>query len=335
MSATLARRAEVHRLARLLGVESDRIGFLERVAPDDLRALRERVNDVLFDSDRSALQKVAAASRLLPAPLVANLAEKFFGPLLSARVTGLVEPGRAVDVANRLSPAFLAELGAALDARRVPRIVAGIPKAKVVEVAREAARRGDFATMASFVPHLADETLLATVDVVDDEGLLRIGFYLETAERLEHLVGLLPEERLRGIVRAAGAVDLWPEALTLMNALSETQRGHLADLAAEEGEAVLAGLVQAAREQELWDAVLPLVRPMSEESRRCLAGLATFQNDDVLTGIVEAAVRHDLVDELLPLVALLPEQARAHVEDQARRLGVADRLDTPSAEAER
>ena len=283
MSATLAGRAEVQRLARVLGVEAERIGFLQRVAPEDVRALRQRVSDVLFDADRSTLQKVAAASRLLPAPLVATFAEKFFGPLLSARVTGLLDPGRAVDLANRLPPAFLAELSGALDPRRVPEVVSRIPAARVVEVARELARRADFATMASFVPHLADETLLATIDVLDDEGLLRIGFHMETTQGLEHLVGLLPEERLRGIVRAAGAVGLWPEALALMNALSEAQRGRL-------------------------------------------VGLATFQDDDVLTGIVEAAVRHDLVDALLPLVALLPEQPRAHVEDQARRLGVSDRF---------
>jgi hypothetical protein len=268
MSSALAGRAEVQRLARVLGVEPERIGFLEGVAPGDLRVLRLRISDALFDADRSTLQKVAAAGRLLPAPLVATLAEKFFGPLLSARVAGLLERSRAVDLANRLPAAFLAELSAALDPRRVPGVLAGIPAGRIVDVARELARRGDFATMASFVPHLADETLLATIEVLDDEGLLRIGFHMDAAEGLEHLVALLPEERLRGIVRAAGAVGLWPEALALMNGVSEVQRGRLVDFAVEEQ--VLDGLVQAARDQDLWDELLPLVPLLPEPARRHL-----------------------------------------------------------------
>jgi hypothetical protein len=330
MTTTLAARAEVQRLARLLGVEPERIGFLERVAPADLRALRLRVSDVLFDADRSTLQKVAAVGRFLPAPLVATFAEKFFGPVLGARVAGLLGRGRAVDLAKRLPAPFLAELSVALDPRRMPEVLAGIPAGKIVEVARELARRDDYATMASFVPHLPDETLLATTDVVDDAGLLLIGFHMDTAEGLDHLIDLLPEKRLRGIVRAAGEVGLWPEALALMNGVSEAQRSRLADLAVEEG--VLDGLVGAARDQGLWDAVLPLVRPMSEANRRRLADLPILHDEEVLAGVVRAASEDDeLWPDLLPLVSLLPDPARRQVEEHARRLGVADRLDEPTS----
>jgi hypothetical protein len=257
MATVLAARAEVQRLARLLDVEPERVAFLERVAPADLRALRLRVSDVLFDADRSTLQKVAAAARFLPAPLAASFAERFFGPVLGARIAGLLERGRAVDLAKRLPAPFLAELSVALDPRRIPEVLAGIPAGKIVEVAKELARREDYATMASFVPHLSDETLLATTEVVDDAGLLLIGFHMDSTEGLDHLVDLLPEERLRGILRAAGDVDLGPEALTLLNGVSEARRKRLTDLAAEEG--VLERLMEVAKEEGLGDEVAKIL----------------------------------------------------------------------------
>jgi hypothetical protein len=207
-----------------------------------------------------------------------------------------------------------------------------VPPGRVFEIAAELARRGEFATLANFVGYLPDERLLATVDVLDDEALLRTAFAMEDISRLEHLVELLPEERLRGIVRAAGSVGLWPEALALMNGVNATQRGRLADLAVDEGEAVLDGLLRTARHQGLWDAVLPLVRPMSEANRRRLASLPALHDEEVLAGVVRTAAGDDeLWPDLLPLVSLLPEHARQRVEEHARRLGVADRLGESSA----
>ena len=127
-----ASRAEILKLARVLDVEAERLEYLARVDADDLRAFREQVTDALFDAHVSVLQRMALAARLLPAPVLAKIAEKVFGPLLCARIAGLVDVGRGVDVAKRLQPRFLAEVAADLDPRRASAIISRIPDRKSV-----------------------------------------------------------------------------------------------------------------------------------------------------------------------------------------------------------
>jgi hypothetical protein len=112
---------EISRLARLLGTGADELGYLRQVQWQDIRDLREQVTLVMFEADRQMLQRVASATRLLPSKLTATVGERAFGPLLSARVTGLLEPSRAVDIADRLPTTFLADLAEQLDPRRASR----------------------------------------------------------------------------------------------------------------------------------------------------------------------------------------------------------------------
>jgi hypothetical protein len=109
VSAELARRAEILKLARVLRLEAGQLGYLGAVDPASIRALRERISDSLFEADRTQFQRLAALSRLLPAGLTAVVAEKAMGPLLCARVCGLLPADRAVEIANKLPTAFLAQ----------------------------------------------------------------------------------------------------------------------------------------------------------------------------------------------------------------------------------
>ena len=46
----LQARAETMKLARLLGCDPSRLAYLERLPPDDLRALRDGVTEALYDA---------------------------------------------------------------------------------------------------------------------------------------------------------------------------------------------------------------------------------------------------------------------------------------------
>ncbi len=111
----LAARAELLKLARLLNRDPDQLSYLEVVAADDLKAFREQLTEVLFASSSKTLIRLAVASKLLPTGVVATIAQRAFGPLLAARVAGLLDPGRAVDVAAKLPPDFLADVAIELD----------------------------------------------------------------------------------------------------------------------------------------------------------------------------------------------------------------------------
>jgi hypothetical protein len=258
MTQALQARAEIAKLEGLLDCEPSALAYLEKASPDDLRRVRDQITDVLFDADREALQRIAAASRLIPVKLLAAIGEKIFGPLLCARVAGLLEPSRAVDVACRLPPAFLAEVAVSLDPRRATDVIAKLPTARIVEVAQELLARDELVTMGRFVGYLPDPAIAACVAVVDEPSLLRIAFVLEGTERLPHIFGLLPAERMAGVLEAARRERLWPEALEVFSHLSEPQRELIAELAADLPEDERVSIVEQARALRLTGQLGPL-----------------------------------------------------------------------------
>jgi hypothetical protein len=189
-------QAEVLKLARLLGRDPETLPYLGRVPLEDLRALRERITEVLFTAHEGALRRLAAASKLLPVGLVASLGQNTFGPMLSARITGLLEPDRAVEVAARLPTDFLADAAIELDPRRASKVVAGIPPAQISEITAELARRGEYVTMGRFVGHLDDAALASALKVLGDDELLQTLVVMEERPDLERLARLTDRERV-------------------------------------------------------------------------------------------------------------------------------------------
>ncbi len=315
----LESHAEVMKLARLLGTTPERLEYLGRLDPADTRALRERANDVFHEDDRR-LGRVALASKIPPAAVTAWIAQHLFGPLLCARVAGLLDTRRAVDLAKRMPPEFLAKLAMHLDPRRARDIIFALPPVLIGKVADELNRRDEHIAMGRFVGNMTDDALRACFAVIDDATLLRISYFVEEKDQLDHVVGLLEVERVRGAMRDATAQDLWPQALDLLTRVTPSRAGWLADLAAEEEDDVLGGMVFAAQRDGLWDVVLPVVRNMSEEGRQRFALLPALHAPEVLTAVFDAAVDGDLLPDLLPLAALLPEDARQVIADLTPKL---------------
>ena len=236
-SADLLRgHAEVTKLARLLGREPDELVYLERLAPDDLRALRDSVTETLYDAQGSSLSRLAAASRLLPAGLTATIGQHAFGALLSARLAGLLETDKAVEVATKLPPPFLADVAVELDPRRASDLIGAIAPALIGQVTAELVARREYVTMGRFVGHLSDEAITAAVAAMDDEALLQVAFVIEDTSELSRLFAKLPRGRAAGVIVAAADEGLWLEALDLLNHLHKRQRKEmvLAALALEE-----------------------------------------------------------------------------------------------------
>ncbi len=313
MSGTLDTEVEILKLARLVGCEEKELQYLRPVDPQDVRDLREQVTVVMFDADRQMLQRVAAASRLIPSKLAAVVGERAFGSLLCARLTGLLEPSRAVDIAAKLPTPFLADLAVALDPRRASRVIAEIPPKQIAEITRLLAEREEFIAMGGFVGHLSEASMRAAIAVVDDETLLKTAYVVESKGSLGALVATLETKRLESVIATASAKRLWIQALDVLRYVDERQRGQLGDIAAGQADEVLDGMVKTAQKELLWDDVLPVTRAMSPESRARFAALKSIQTRPVLASIVDAASRHGLWPELLQLLPLLPAAARRRV----------------------
>ena len=273
MSEALDARAEVLKLARLLRRDPAALGYLEQVPSADIRALREEVTDMLFTAHGHVLGRLAAASRVLPVGLIAIIGERAFGPVLSARIAGMLEPSRAIDVAAKLATSFLAEVAVDIDPRRASGVIAGIPPQQVAAVTRELARREEHVTMGRFVGHMSDEAIRAALEVLDDRTLLQVGFVLEEKDRLDHIVSLLPERRLNGVTEAAAAANLWPEVLDLLVHLSEQRRAAVALSAAAISldDAALGSFAWAVIQEEAWDPLFEIAERMPEHELSRLA----------------------------------------------------------------
>lgn len=251
-------QAEILKLARLLQREPLELAYLEAVPLDDLQALREQTTEVMWQANGAALGRLAAASKLLPAGLTGTISERAFGPLLSARMAGLLEPERAVEVATKLPIPFLADVAILLDPRRASALIALVPPEQTAAVTRELVQRGEYVTMGRFVGHLGGEAITAALAVMDDATLLQVGFVLEDKDRLEWLVGLLPAERLGGIVEAAAEHGLWLEALDLLGHLSPARRLGIVTGAPDLDRAAIEAILATVVEYELWQEVLEI-----------------------------------------------------------------------------
>jgi hypothetical protein len=224
MNDAMQVRAEILKLSRLLERDPESLACLAAVAPADLRALRELTTERLFSAQGKALGRLAGASRVLPTGLLATLGERAFGPLLCARFAGMLEPGRAVDVASKLSPEFLAEVAVELDPRRASDVIGRIPAREVAAVARELAAREEYVTLGRFVGHIDDEALQAALGEMDDRVLLQVAFVLEGDGGLDELADVIGTERLVGVVRAGEDSELWAEGLELLASLRPALR---------------------------------------------------------------------------------------------------------------
>ncbi len=198
-------QAEILKLARLLQREPEQLAYLKQVPLNDLKTLRDQVTEALFTDHEAVLRRLAAASRLLPVALVASLSENTFGPILSARIAGLLDPERADEVGQRLSVRFVADIAIELDPRRVRDVIARIPPERIGKITRVLARRREYVTMGRFVGHLEDGALAAAINELDDDELVETFLVMEDPPELDRLARLTDPERVERLAARPGS----------------------------------------------------------------------------------------------------------------------------------
>jgi hypothetical protein len=224
MSAATESRAEATKLARLLGLDGpESLAYVHGVPASELRDYRAAVTELLHDDDQALLARTADAARLLPAHTLATIGEQTLGPLICARLTGLLDPHRAVDISRYFSIGFLARLSAELDPRHAVDVVTSMPGDRVLEIAVAMAAAGEHVAMGRFVAHLDDGTLAACIKELTDEDMLRVAFVLEGKERLDHVFELVGLERTQRMLDGAESIGLGEEALDLRDHLAARQ----------------------------------------------------------------------------------------------------------------
>ncbi|MGH8529582.1 MAG: hypothetical protein ACRETN_07050 [Nevskiales bacterium] len=327
----LAIRAEVIKLAQVLDLNPERLEFLKAIPAGELKRFRAATNERLFDQDLRIFRRLAVLASVLPAWLTALLGRYLFGPVLTGRVASEMSARRAVRIALHLPPAFLATVCAELDPRRIRDIIQLFPIERIVSVAQALFERRDFMTISRFVEFLSDDAIRAVEQVLTDEAaLLEIAFYMESKNRLDHLLHLLPSEKVREailVVQDPARRELWPKVLALITHVSYALKHELGELAAGQGEAVLDALVNAIQEEDTWADVLPVLVCLSPDTQRKLANLPILKTPGLLERVFQDADQAEQWGAALSLLQLMSEALRGIVAQIAERL--------PRAAAER
>jgi hypothetical protein len=277
----LVARAQLVMLAETLGIEPERLRHLERFDSDQLRALRERISDLLFDEHAAVFARLNKLAPLVPNPVVARLSQALVPPLVAGRAAGalgVANPDRAAGVLSDLSPGYMADCAPYLDPRTIAVLAPRVPIEVLVPAANELMRRQDYVAASFFLDYASAELVLGFERGIPDKaGLLRTTALVQSGARLNEIVRVLPRERIEAIVRTA--VSGPPELL-------------------------LAGL-----------SVLSRVEP---ELTAALGEVLLDQlDDDRLTVVLRTAVDSGATAELLAVATALPAEARRRLSTNA------------------
>lgn len=311
----LASRAEVIKLSDALGRDPQQLRFLERIPAEELRSLRTALDDVLFHRQLPMLRHAAAILRWLPRWLVVFLVVHVIGARLGARLAPALPARLLVVITERMPESFVAESIRYADPRRLHDAIQRMPVSVSSRLLVAILDRGDYVSVGRFVEFMPDEAVRALESLVkDDAALVEIAFYMESKNRLEHFLRLLPPQRLGRIMLMLGDPArraLWPKIMLLMTQAGPSLQKTLAEQVVAQDETVLNALVRAVHEEDLFSDVLPVALAVSEEAQRRTANLAVVLEPGVMEAIVRATDARNLWPSELQMMAWTDEQPRA------------------------
>jgi len=203
-----ARRLQVGRIARLLGVAPDDVTGLDGVPVEDLRTLHAQMTEALFGDARAGFAKIAGLTALLPTAVTALLAERFVPPEMAARVCEALPPEAGRDLVARLSVSYLAAVAVLLDPVRARPVVSAMTPDRVVEVTLVLFARGEHPVTADLVNAVSAEALAACLAAAEPYDVLAVAPYLEWGPALDAAVAGLPDDRAGAL-----AAELTPAEL--------------------------------------------------------------------------------------------------------------------------
>jgi len=230
-------RGQLEILAATLGVEVDHVAHLDRLGADGVRALRERISNLLFDEQAAIFARVSKLAPLTPNALVAKVSEAVIPPLVAGRAAGALgidHQGRIADLLGRLSPTYMADCAPYLDPRTIAVLAPVVPGDALVPGANELLNRRDYVTAAAFVEYATPELIRAFEQGIEDDlGLINTAALVHSSAVLAQIIDAIPDERLERILAASLTTpDSILSGLSVLSRLDVEVRNRLVDLLA-------------------------------------------------------------------------------------------------------
>lgn len=313
----LASQAELIKLAEALAVPIEQIKFLADVPPEALRHFRTAMVDRIFDRQQILFRWFAAWVRWVPMWLAVLMVRFWLGLHIATRIAGALPAWRAASMSRHLPVGLMADIAKGLDPRMTRELIRLLTAKQVESIASVLLERRDFMTIGRFVGLLPDQVIRDVAASIPDEGdLLEIIFHMDSRERIDHLIHVLPFDRIQRtmlIVSDPKKRDLWPKLLALLVNVSDSMKRELGDLAASQGEDVIEGLIHAAEEDGLWEDILPVVACLSRDVQRLVVNHPALLQPMVMQHVLDAANRGNLWKEMLTLAVGMDDAGRCVV----------------------
>lgn len=304
--ADLAAMAEAGHLRRELDTADDDLTFLHAFDADDVRRLRIAVAESLAARHRKTFRSMAAASKLLPKPLLGTIGEKAVGPLICSKIAAELEPGHARKIVGSFSVPFLADLCRTLDTVSAQPVLLAIPPKIAIPVGAELDRRGDLETLARFIDVVDLELIPPMLEIIDDDALIHIAIVAQSRERLSEIFELIDDERLRSVIDAAVRGGVLDEAVVMMSELAAPQVTRVLEVVVGSGDLLLTDVVAAIADLDAWDRVLPILAGLEPDDIAVVAASPVLTRPEVFESIVDHVTAADAVDDLVALISALP-----------------------------
>ncbi|RLZ07980.1 hypothetical protein EAH57_11525 [Acinetobacter sp. 2JN-4] len=313
----LAVHAEIIKLARILSISEQQLAFLQSIAPESLRQFRFAIIELLQDQQKARFRHLAIWVNWLPNWLNVFMVKRFLDPLIVVQIAVHLSTENLYRIAKKLSADTLAEISVHLDPRLARELLVYLTTHQIIEIAQVLLQKRDFVTMGRFVSMLSDEVVQDVAQIVEQESdLLEIAFYIESRERIDHLVHVIPKARIEKallIICDPTQRLVWPKLLALMSHIGYELKQELGDLAVQQGETVINAIIQAAQEDQLWEDMLPVVAGLSAQAQHYVANLPALRQVDIIQSIVAAADHCHLWTDMLVVVNYMQDEARQGV----------------------
>ncbi|MCX4095018.1 hypothetical protein [Nocardia sp. alder85J] len=304
--SSLVTRAQIILLARTLHVAPERLAHLERLGPDHLHELQQRMAAALFEHHDDAFARISRLVPVIPLTISLPLVQRLVPPLLTGRAAGAVgidHPRKAAETMAMLHPQYAAECAPYMDPRAIGQLADIAPTEPIIDVVNEMLRRRDYVTAGPFLAY-ATPDLIEAVErgVPDDAGLIFSAAFAYSGSAVSTIVrhflngatGRIPR-MVHSVLK--GPPDLQAAAITVFSRCEPdvvTAVGDiLFDLAPAAG---IGALIGAAVRGGAGAELLTFTGRLSPAALRKLAGNPVLYDGAVLPALVGALAANSRAD---------------------------------------
>ncbi|WP_327147389.1 hypothetical protein [Nocardia sp. NBC_01329] len=296
----LVTRAQMILLARTLHVSVERIAYLERLGPEHLHELEQRISGRIYEFHGDMFKRIGRLIPIIPLTVSLPLVQRIVPPMMTGRAAGAVGveyPAAAAETLTMLKTGYAADCTPYVDPKALGELGDIMASEPLVAIVNEVLRRRDHITVGPFLEYAKPKFVEAVEHgTLDDEGIIFSAAYAYSASAISNVLRQLLDGRSKRIPRMmetvlAGSPDLKEAAISVMSRASRDVVSEIGDIllsiASPDALGKLAAhVIQKGAAPELMTFVSKLSRP---ELQR-MAMNPIFANTAALTAIVESLV---------------------------------------------